>query len=60
MTGRSFSLSRRARDVWQVMDGVRAEALRTIPGIRRLVIKEMGADVMASSAAPVQVVCAIP
>jgi HAE1 family hydrophobic/amphiphilic exporter-1 len=42
--------------VWQVIDGVHAEALRTIPGIRRLSIKEMGADVMASSAAPVQLV----
>jgi HAE1 family hydrophobic/amphiphilic exporter-1 len=48
--------AKRGRDIWQVMDGVRAEALRTIPGIRRLTIKEMGADVMASSAAPVQVI----
>jgi HAE1 family hydrophobic/amphiphilic exporter-1 len=48
--------SKRARDIWQVIDGVQAEALRTIPGIRRLTIKEMGADVMASSAAPVQVI----
>ena len=48
--------SKRSRDIWQVMDGVQAEALGTIPGIRRLTIKEMGADVMASSAAPVQVV----
>jgi HAE1 family hydrophobic/amphiphilic exporter-1 len=48
--------SKRARNVWQVIDGVHAEALRTIPGIRRLSIKEMGADVMASSAAPVQLV----
>ena len=48
--------SRRKRDVWQVIDGVQAEALRTIPGIRRLSIKEMGSDVMASSAAPVQLV----
>ena len=47
--------SKRKRDIWQVMDAVRDEAVRTIPGIRRLVIKEMGADVMASSAAPVQV-----
>jgi HAE1 family hydrophobic/amphiphilic exporter-1 len=39
-----------------VIDGVRDEALRTIPGIRRLSIKEMGADVMASSAAPIQVI----
>lgn len=44
----------RRRDIWQVMDGIVAEAQSTIPGIRRLQIKEMGADVMASSAAPVQ------
>jgi HAE1 family hydrophobic/amphiphilic exporter-1 len=48
--------SRRKRDIWQVIDGVQQEALRTIPGIRRLAIKEMGADVMASSAAPIQVI----
>jgi len=48
--------SRRARDIWEVIDSVQAQAVRGIPGIRRLVIKEMGADVMASSAAPVQVV----
>lgn len=48
--------SRRTRDIWQVIDGVQAEAMRTIPGIRRLAIKEMGADVMASSAAPIQVI----
>jgi HAE1 family hydrophobic/amphiphilic exporter-1 len=48
--------SKRTRDIWQVMDGVRDEAMRTIPGIRRLTVKEMGADVMASSAAPVQVI----
>jgi HAE1 family hydrophobic/amphiphilic exporter-1 len=48
--------SKRTRDIWQVMDGVRDEAMRTIPGMRRLAIKEMGADVMASSAAPIQVI----
>jgi HAE1 family hydrophobic/amphiphilic exporter-1 len=48
--------SRRKRDIWQVIDGVRDDAVRTIPGIRRLTIKEMGADVMASSAAPIQVI----
>jgi hydrophobic/amphiphilic exporter-1 (mainly G- bacteria), HAE1 family len=48
--------SRRTRDIWAVMDAVRAGALGTVPDIRRLVIKEMGADVMASSAAPVQVI----
>jgi HAE1 family hydrophobic/amphiphilic exporter-1 len=48
--------SKRRRDIWQVMDDVRDEAVRTIPGMRRLAIKEMGADVMASSAAPIQVI----
>jgi HAE1 family hydrophobic/amphiphilic exporter-1 len=48
--------SKRARDIWKVIDGVRDEAMRTIPGIRRVAIKEMGADVMASSAAPIQVI----
>src|SRR5512145_2122490 len=49
-------LSERRRDIWQVIDSVRDEAMRTVPGIRRLTIKEMGADVMASSAVPVQVI----
>jgi len=48
--------SKRNRDIWHVIDGVRDEAVRAIPGIRRLTIKEMGADVMASSAAPIQVI----
>ena len=45
----------RRRDIWQVMDAVQKEATSTIPGIRRLQIKEMGSDVMASSLAPVSV-----
>jgi len=44
------------RSIWQVIDAVQQEATHTIPGIRRLQIKEMGADVMATSAAPVQVI----
>jgi HAE1 family hydrophobic/amphiphilic exporter-1 len=48
--------SKRRRDIWRVIDAVRDEAVQTIPGIRRLAIKEMGADVMASSAAPIQVI----
>lgn len=47
--------SERSRSIWEVADGVQDEALRAIPGIRRFSIKEMGADVMASSAAPIQV-----
>ncbi|MEB3231184.1 MAG: efflux RND transporter permease subunit [Leptolyngbyaceae bacterium] len=44
----------RERDIWEIMDSVEAEARRTIPGIRRIAIKEMGVDVMATSAAPIQ------
>lgn len=46
----------REKSVWQVLDGVHREAMATIPGLRRLQLKEMGADVMASSAAPIQLV----
>jgi len=45
----------RSRTVWQVIDDIQKEALHTIPNVRRLQIKEMGSDVMASSAAPVTV-----
>jgi HAE1 family hydrophobic/amphiphilic exporter-1 len=43
----------RERTIWQVMDAIHKEAMETIPGIRRLQIKEMGSDVMATAAAPV-------
>ncbi|WP_218079522.1 efflux RND transporter permease subunit [Anthocerotibacter panamensis] len=45
----------RSRDIWQVMDAAEAEALRTIPGVRRIAMQAMGVDVMATSAAPVQI-----
>ncbi len=45
----------RTHTVWQVIDAAQAEAMKTIPNIRRLQIKEMGADVMASSEAPVTI-----
>ena len=45
----------RHRSVWQIIDAVHAEAMQTIPGIRRLAIKEMGSDVMASNNAPVEI-----
>ncbi|MEI6915383.1 MAG: efflux RND transporter permease subunit, partial [Armatimonadota bacterium] len=45
----------RKRTIWQVIDGIHREALATIPGIRRLQIKEMGSDVMATAAAPIHV-----
>lgn len=44
----------RTRDIWQVIDGVEAIARRTIPGIRRIAMQPMGVDVMATSAAPIQ------
>ena len=45
--------SLRHRDVWTLIDAAVAEAQATVPGIRRFQIKEMGSDVMASSAAPI-------
>ena len=45
----------RKRSIWQIMDAAYAQAERTIPGIRRLALKEMGADVMASNDAPVEI-----
>ncbi|MDJ0704522.1 MAG: efflux RND transporter permease subunit [Leptolyngbyaceae cyanobacterium MO_188.B28] len=47
-------LNQRSRDIWEIMDSVEAEANRSIPGIRRIAMKEMGVDVMATSAAPIQ------
>lgn len=47
--------SRRRRSIFEIMDSIHAEALRTIPGIRRLQIKEMGSDVMATAAAPIHI-----
>jgi HAE1 family hydrophobic/amphiphilic exporter-1 len=43
-------------DVWSIIDRIQARALREIPGLRRLQIKEMGSDVMATSLAPVALV----
>ncbi|HLJ55369.1 MAG TPA: efflux RND transporter permease subunit, partial [Chthonomonadaceae bacterium] len=47
---------RRRRSIWDVMDAIQREAMATIPGIRRLQIKEMGSDVMATAAAPVHLI----
>lgn len=48
-------LGERKRDIWEVMDRVKAEAQQTIPGLRKIAMKEMGVDVMATSAAPIQI-----
>ena len=47
--------SERKASIFQVIDEIQREALATIPGIRRLQIKEMGSDVMATAAAPIHV-----
>lgn len=44
----------RERDIWKIIDSVKNEANRSIPGLRRIAMKEMGVDVMATSAAPIQ------
>jgi HAE1 family hydrophobic/amphiphilic exporter-1 len=49
------SKDERKRDIWQIIDAIQAEATATIPGIRLLQIKEMGVDVMATAAAPIQI-----
>jgi HAE1 family hydrophobic/amphiphilic exporter-1 len=46
---------KRKRSIFEIIDGIQREALATIPGIRRLQIKEMGSDVMATAAAPIHV-----
>jgi HAE1 family hydrophobic/amphiphilic exporter-1 len=46
----------RKRSIWDVMDAIQKEAVATIPGIRRLQIKEMGSDVMATAAAPIHLI----
>ncbi|HZT42458.1 MAG TPA: efflux RND transporter permease subunit [Chthonomonadaceae bacterium] len=50
----------RKRSIWDVIDAVQKEAMATIPGIRRLQIKEMGSDVMATAAAPVHLIISGP
>jgi HAE1 family hydrophobic/amphiphilic exporter-1 len=45
----------RRRTIWQVIDSIYRDAFQEIPGLRRLQIKEMGSDVMATAQAPIQV-----
>ncbi|KST62708.1 efflux RND transporter permease subunit [Mastigocoleus testarum] len=47
-------LGERERDIWEIIDTVKAKANSSIPGLRRIAMKEMGVDVMATSAAPIQ------
>jgi HAE1 family hydrophobic/amphiphilic exporter-1 len=44
----------RKRSIWQVIDSVQEKAMKMFPNeLRRVQIKEMGSDVMASSQAPI-------
>lgn len=50
----------RKRTIWQIMDDVYAQTMRTVPGLRRVALKEMGSDVMASNDAPVELLVTGP
>lgn len=50
----------RRRTIWQIMDAVYAQTARTVPGLRRVALKEMGSDVMASNDAPVELLVTGP
>ncbi|MBA3725271.1 MAG: efflux RND transporter permease subunit [Armatimonadetes bacterium] len=43
-------------EIWKIIDKIHRRALAEIPGIRRMQIKEMGSDVMATALAPVALV----
>ncbi len=63
VNGAAFMLTfvekeRRQRSIWEILDAIQEEAIRTIPGIRRLQLKEMGVDVMATAAAPIHLIIA--
>ncbi len=63
VNGAAFMLTfvekeRRRRSIWEILDAIHEEAMRTIPGIRRLQLKEMGVDVMATAAAPIHLIIA--
>lgn len=50
----------RKRTIWEIMDAVYAQTMRTVPGLRRVALKEMGSDVMASNDAPVELLVTGP
>lgn len=43
-------------DVWKIIDKIQERAMKEIEGIRRIQIKEMGSDVMATALAPVALI----
>jgi HAE1 family hydrophobic/amphiphilic exporter-1 len=44
----------RRRTIWEIMDAAYTRAHRTIPGLRRLTFEGMGSDIMATNAAPIE------
>jgi HAE1 family hydrophobic/amphiphilic exporter-1 len=60
VTGASMMLTlsdkdQRKRSIFTIIDSIQEEAMRTVPGLRRFQIKEMGSDVMATAAAPIHI-----
>lgn len=49
---------RRKRSIWEILDAIHRQVVRTIPDVRRVQIKEMGVDVMATAAAPIHLIIA--
>ncbi|HWP30794.1 MAG TPA: efflux RND transporter permease subunit [Fimbriimonadales bacterium] len=43
-------------DVWTILDKIHDRAMKEIPNIRRIQLKEMGSDVMATSLAPIALI----
>jgi HAE1 family hydrophobic/amphiphilic exporter-1 len=43
-------------DIWRIVDKVQSRAMSEIPGIRRIQIKEMGSDLMATSLSPISLI----
>jgi len=50
----------RKRTIWQIMDDVYRQSSGTIPGLRRIALKEMGSDVMSTTNAPVELLLSGP
>lgn len=45
----------RQSSIWQIIDAIQSQAMRTVPGLRVFQIKEMGSDVMASPDSPITI-----
>jgi HAE1 family hydrophobic/amphiphilic exporter-1 len=45
---------KRRRNIWEIMDAAYTQAYQKIPGLRRLTFEGMGSDIMATNAAPIE------